>query len=503
MKRFFIFVVLIALLIVGLTRWRASHPLGHRPEKYTPVQSTKIDPGDVKVLAAMDEEYTKVVDAVVPSVVSITTSRRVRVPNNPYLVDPFEEFFGLHRRGPRAGPREGVQNSLGSGVIVSKEGHVITNYHVIANMDDVKVQLNDGRIEPAQLIGSDEETDIAVLKVNARDLVPLPFGDSDQVKVGQLVFAVGNPFGLQETVTQGIISAKGRRATEDSSNDFFQTDTAINPGNSGGPLVNLRGEIIGINAAIYSSSTSQASWQGVGFAIPANTARRALESVLQHGRVQRGYLGVGIQELTPELAQQFGVKERTGALVTEVMPDSPAQKAGLQSGDVITEANGQRVNNIRDLRKRVAEVEIGQKATLKVTRQNKEMTVTAVVAEQPSDVQTSRAPSSRSPLQPAPGPQPGFDVPNVFDGVRVAEIPPGHRSQLPENISGVMVAQIDPDAPAADILQAGDVIEEINHTPIKSVADFEKSARAAKPNEKQMLFICRGRTRSYAVLTPR
>ncbi|MDP9290910.1 MAG: trypsin-like peptidase domain-containing protein, partial [Verrucomicrobiota bacterium] len=287
MKRFFIFVVLIALLIVGITRWRATHPLVHRPEKYTPVQSAKIDPKDVKVLAAMDEEYTKVVDAVVPSVVSITTSRKVRVPNNPYLVDPFEEFFGLRRRGPRAAPRDGVQNSLGSGVIVSKEGHVITNYHVIANMDDVKVQLNDGRIESAQLIGSDEETDIAVLKVNARDLVPLSFGDSDQVKVGQLVFAVGNPFGLQETVTQGIISAKGRRATEDSSNEFFQTDTAINPGNSGGPLVNLRGEIIGINAAIYSSSTSQASWQGVGFAIPANTARRALESVLQHGRVQR------------------------------------------------------------------------------------------------------------------------------------------------------------------------------------------------------------------------
>ena len=260
MRRFFLFVVLVIFCVAALYLWNERRPAERRvPEKFTPAEGGKIDPGDLKVLAAMEDEYTKLVDVVVPSVVSVTASRTVQLP---YVVDPFELFFGRRSQRP---PQMGEQKSLGSGVIVSKEGHILTNHHVIAQVDNVRVQLSNGKEYPARIIGSDEQTDIAVLKVDAPNLTPLPIGDSDLVKVGQRVIAVGNPFGLEETVTQGIISAKGRRAMDDSANEFFQTDAAINPGNSGGPLVNLRGEVIGINAAIFSTGNGATpGWQGVG-----------------------------------------------------------------------------------------------------------------------------------------------------------------------------------------------------------------------------------------------
>jgi serine protease Do len=483
MRRFLLFIIIIAVLIFGISRMTKRNAGMHRPEKYTPAESSKINPENVKVLAALDEEFTHVVDAVVPSVVSITTSRRVRTQNGPYLVDPFEQFFGMRRRAPQV-PQERIQNSLGSGVIVSKEGHILTNYHVIANMDDVKVQLSDGRTEPAEVIGSDERTDIAVLKISTKDLVPLPLGDSDQVKVGQLVFAIGNPFNLGETVTQGIISAKGREDA-DSGNEFLQTDTAINPGNSGGPLVNLRGEIIGINSAIFSTSQSQTpAWQGVGFAIPSNVARRALESVIKNGRVSRGFLGVVIPQNAAE------------PVVTEVAPDSPAERAGIKEGDIIKEFNGHAVSGIRDLRKRVAEVAVGEKAKVKLSRANAEVNVTVEIAEQTAATQARQNPR-RQPNQPPIVPA----TQNILAGIRVTDIPNEQRTRLPENVHGVMVVQIDPNSPAADVLQTGDVIEEIDREPINSVADFDRIAASRAGEEKRMLFISRGRTRSFVILT--
>lgn len=525
MRRFFTLLILAALFIFALVRWGGQRGRSHfRPEKYTPATGAKLSLDDVKILAAMEAEYTKLVDVVVPSVVSITASKRVR---GPAMVDPFELWF---RGRLRAVPQERTARSLGSGVIVSKEGHIITNYHVVADVDEVSVEFSDGKKKPvpARVIGSDAMNDIAVLKVDGVDVTPLPFGDSDAVKVGQRVIAVGNPFGLEETVTQGIISAKGRRAMAESANEFFQTDAAINPGNSGGPLVDLRGQIIGINSSIYSGS---GGWQGVGFAIPSNVARRTMESILKKGRVVRGYLGIVMQPLTAELAQQLGLDAKTeGVLVAEVAPGSPAEKAGLKAGDVIVKFNGHEIGDTVELRSRVGEVTPDSKAEIVVLRDQQKKTLTARIAEQPANFlalqqggggqQPQLAPSVPAPPQPMLPPQitppPAQANPfssrqknsgrarggNVLAGVRVSEIPPEHRADLPDNIHGVMVTDVDPDSPAAESLQAGDVIEEINRRPVKSVEDFQRIVAALPPGERQMLFIARGRTRSFVVLTP-
>jgi serine protease Do len=381
-RSLFIFLVA-ALLVFAIYRWQRLNHLAHgagHAERYTPASGPKIDLKDVQVLAALDSEYTRLVDAVVPSVVSIATSRHVQVA--PTTGNTSLDMILRNRRMLQT-PRERIQTALGSGVIVSKEGHILTNRHVIAQMEKIEVQLTDGRVEPATLVGADEQTDIAVLKIEAKNIEPLALGDSDQVRVGQLVFAIGNPFGLQETVTQGIISAKGRRAVADSGVEFFQTDAAVNQGNSGGPLLNLRGEIIGINSAIYSTS-DEGAWLGISFAIPSNVARRALESLLKNGRIIRGYLGVTMSDITPAIARQFSLPDTGGALVLDVMPGSPAEKAGLQPGDVIQRFDGRPISDIRALHSRVAETDIGVKAELIVLRKGQVMTITATVSEAPA-----------------------------------------------------------------------------------------------------------------------
>jgi serine protease Do len=387
MRRSFFIFLLSALLVFGLYRYyRLSHdsPGSRRvAERYTPAEGPKLDTKDVQVLAALDAEYSRLINAVVPSVVSITSSRTVRLQQR---IDPLDFFFPNRRT--RA-PVERQQSSLGSGVIVSREGHILTNNHVIANMEKVEVQLTDGRVEPAQLIGSDEMTDLAVLKIEAKNLEPLPFGDSDQVRVGQMVFAIGNPFGLQETVTQGIVSAKGRRAVADSGVEFLQTDAAVNQGNSGGPLLNIRGEIVGINSAIYSNS-DEGGWLGISFAIPANTARRTFESLLKGGRVIRGYLGVQMTNLTQETARLLGAPDTAGAAVVDVVPGSPAEKAGLKSEDLIRTFNGRPIADILALRTHIAETEVGGKIELGILRRGQMLTLTATIAEVPAEMKTQR-----------------------------------------------------------------------------------------------------------------
>jgi len=373
MRRTLFLVLLVALVAFGLYRWQrlnsAAGKGGPGAKNYTPAESPRIDPKDVQILTALDAEYTRIVAAVVPSVVSVNSSRNVRVQ------DPFEFLRG--KRLPRA------EQSLGSGVIVSKEGHIISNHHVVAGMEKIEVQLTDGRRLPAQIIGTDEGTDIAILKIAAPNLVPLPLGDSEAVRAGQIVFAVGNPFGFQETVTQGIVSAKGRRAVADSGIEFLQTDTAVNKGNSGGPLLNVRGEIIGINSAIYSTS-SEITWLGISFAIPSNVARRALESVLKTGRVVRGYLGVTMLGLTPEIARELGLPDTNGALVLEVLPGSPADRAGFRPRDILRRFNGRPITDIYDLRERVAEAGIGVTVTIGILREANEQTLTAEIGEAPA-----------------------------------------------------------------------------------------------------------------------
>lgn len=371
-----VFLFLMALL-AGFAVYRynlATNGNGRRPERYTPASGPRIDPKDVQVLSALDAEYSRIVAAVIPSVVSVMTQRRVQVPQQ---MDPFEFLF---RQRTQRQPLERVQSGLGSGVIVSREGHIITNHHVIQGMDKVMVQLSDGRTEPAALVGSDEQTDIAVLKIDARNIQPLALGDSDQVHVGQMVFAIGNPFGLSETVTTGIVSAKGRRALADSGVELFQTDAAVNQGNSGGPLLNLKGEIVGINTAIYSET---GGWLGISFAVPSNVARRALESLLQQGRIIRGYLGVEMVDLTPDLAQQLGIRETSGALIVRVAPGSPAENAGLQRGDIVRKFNGRAITDILALRSRVAETDVGHKVELTISRGGEELVLSAEIVEAP------------------------------------------------------------------------------------------------------------------------
>ena len=493
MKRFLLFVMLVALVLLGISRWNQRRSA---PSSFTPATTPELHLGNTPALAAIDAETSRLLEAVVPAVVSITTSRKVPAPQ---IIDPFEFFFGRRRAQPA--PQESVKNSLGSGVIISKEGHILTNFHVVANVDEVLVQLNDGRAPfPARLVGGDEATDIAVIKIDAKNLRYLPLGDSDSVKVGQLVFAIGNPFGLQETVTKGIISATGR-VTDEYGIEYFQTEAVINPGNSGGPLINIRGEIIGINTAIGNYSGS-GTWQGVGFAIPSNIIRRSLEGILKTGRVARGYLGVSIDPLTPELAEQFGLPGQTGVLVRSITPGSPAQKGGLQPGDILVAINGKPIKGARDLVRQIASASVGSKVEIKTLRDKQEQIIPITIEEQPAGFKIGPPPQQPQPTpQPQPPQQPGAVVPvNPLAGITVANIPQEHLPDYPDNVQGVWVTKVDPKAPAANVLQSGDVIEQINGQPVVSPGDFGKVAEALQPSRPVLLGIARGKVRSFVII---
>src|SRR5881296_1949627 len=297
-------------------------------ENYTFASEAAINPKQVASLEALNQERRALVKSVIPSVVAVKTSKKIGI-RRQYGLDPFEFFFGNQQRR-FSNPRDEalVQNSLGSGVIVTNEGHIITNNHVVDQVDEIEVQLSDGRTKKARLVGADSQVDLAVLKIDDPGVKPLKLADSDTVQAGDFVLAIGNPFGFEETVTDGIISSKGRPGRSDYFGDLLQTNAAINPGNSGGPLINLRGEVIGINTAIISRSGGS---QGIGFAIPSNTIRTALESLLKQGRIIRGYLGILSRALQPG---QNGT-EGEGVIIDEVVPGSPAAQAQLQKGDII------------------------------------------------------------------------------------------------------------------------------------------------------------------------
>lgn len=386
MRRFLILLVIVGLGLFAYYRWHMRQVGAELAHAYTPVTAPRVSAGEVQSLVAMDREFTHLIQSVVPAVVSVTTSRRVRVP----LVDSYDQLFGWRGRTTERTQPAGI----GSGVIVSKEGHILTNHHVIEGSQEFTVQLTDGRSLPAKLIGSDPNVDIAVLQIDPKDTVALPIADSDKVLVGQQVIAVGNPFGLQETVTRGIVSAKGR-ALRDSGVEFFQTDAAVNPGNSGGPLINLNGEIIGINSAIYSQT---GSWAGISFAIPSNVARYTLDTLVKTGRPARGYLGAHFMPINPSVARQLRLADTRGALVTDVVSNSPAQRAGLEPGDVIRAYNGRPVEDAWAYRNIIGAAPIGSKAELKILRDGQEMTLTTQVAELPESLakpQGESAPTRR------------------------------------------------------------------------------------------------------------
>src|SRR5216683_3363099 len=345
LAKFLLFVLLISAGISFLYNYRLKHgglnlPSARTPEKYTLASTPSIDPKQVASLEALNRERRALVSSVIPSVVAVKTSKKIGI-RREYGLDPFEFFFRNQPQFRNPNEEAMVQNALGSGVIVTNEGHIITNNHVVDQVDEIEVQLSDGRTEKARLIGADDQVDLAVLKIDDSGVKPLKLADSDTVQAGDFVLAIGNPFGFDETVTDGIVRSKGRPNRGDMFGDLIQTNAAINPGNSGGPLINLRGEVVGINTAIISRSGGS---QGIGFAIPSNTVRTALESLLKKGRIIRGYLG--IQMRVPQSGQPAPANE--GVVVDEIVPGSPAEDARLQQGDVIRKFDGREVRSFAD-----------------------------------------------------------------------------------------------------------------------------------------------------------
>jgi serine protease Do len=501
--KFLLFVLLISAGISLLYDYRLKHgglnlPSVRKPEKYTLASTPSVDSKQVASLEALNRERRTLVNSVIPSVVAVKTSKKISIQRG-YGMDPFEFFFPNQRRFRNPNDEALVQNALGSGVIVTNEGHIITNNHVVDQVDEIEVQLSDGRTKKARLVGADSQVDLAVLKIDDPGVKPLKLADSDTVQAGDFVLAIGNPFGFEETVTDGIISSKGRPNRTDAFGELLQTNAAINPGNSGGPLINLRGEVVGINTAIISRSGGS---QGIGFAIPSNTVRTALESLLKQGRIIRGYLGIQTRGLQPGQSNA----DSEGVVIEEVVPGSPAAQAQLQRGDVIRKFNGRDVKNIYALRNVLAQTELNKNVELEIVRAGKPLKVTTQVKEQPVDYETSGVLPRRGQPQPQVPAQPNDQgaISNPLASIHVDELTPEMARQLdlPNNARGVVVTSVDPDSGVAE-LQKGDAIEEINQQPVTSVSDYNKIAASLDPSQPQILSVCRHRMRSFLVLRPR
>jgi Do/DeqQ family serine protease len=421
------------------------------------------------------DSYADVVDVAAPAVVTIRTTGRARVSPTQFEGqepdDLLRRFFGeqFGDRMPRM-QRAPRQRALGSGVIVTTDGYILTNNHVVENADEIKVDLNDDRTLTAKLVGTDKPSDLALLKVNASNLHPIAVGDSDAVRVGDVVLAVGNPLGVGQTVTMGIISAKGRSTGvgDGSYEDFLQTDAPINHGNSGGALVNTRGELVGINSQILSSNDGNI---GIGFAIPSNMAKRVMDQLRTNGKVTRSQLGVTVQPVTSDLAESLGLKQTQGVIVSSVAPGSAAERAGMKRGDVIESFNGQRVHDTNTLRNRVAEVGPGKTAELVIVRDG---------AEKKLDVRLEEANPDRIARRGDRDSAPGESDDKAALGVSVAPVTPElrDRARLPKDAQGVVVEDVNPDGRAAMAgIQPGDLIEEVNRQPVKSVDDLRAALK--------------------------
>lgn len=432
--------------------------------------------------------FSNLIKAIKPCVVNISTTMTIKGPGftdpftGPY--SPFRDFFGndfFERFFGDLPKREFKQRSLGSGFIIDKDGYILTNNHVVEKATSIKVKLSDGKEYDAKVIGKDAKTDIALIKINARhDLPVAKLGDSDRLEVGDWVIAIGNPFGLEHTITAGIVSAKGRVIGAGPYDDFIQTDASINPGNSGGPLFNINGEVIGINTAIV------ATGQGIGFAIPINMAKDMLHSLKTKGKVVRGSLGVRIQEVTPEIAKNFGLKEPQGALVADVIEGSPADKAGIKSGDIIVSYNGKDIKNRDVLPKLVAATEVGKKVKVGIIRDGKRIDLEVVVGE----LQDETIVASKKP-----------DVEKDF-GLVVQNITPEIARHLKlKDTRGVIVTEVQPDSPAnnADIRE-GDIIIKIGKKTIRNVNDFKEALKKANIKEGIVIFLRRENITFYTVL---
>jgi serine protease Do len=423
-------------------------------------------------------------------VVNISTTGTVTIERSPFgdmFNDPFfRRFFGDQFEHPGKEPQKRKTAALGSGVIVSEDGYILTNNHVIQNADEIKVLLTDKREFIGKVIGTDPKTDLAIIKIDAKGLPVLPIGDSSTLKIGDVVFAVGNPFGLNQTITMGIVSAVGRSNVGIADyEDFIQTDAAINPGNSGGALVSGDGKVVGINTAIFSTS---GGYMGVGFAIPSNMAKSVMDSIIKHGKVIRGWLGVSIQNLTKDLADQFGIKDQQGALIAQVMKDSPAEKAGLQRSDVITEFNGKKVADATALRNLAADTRPGAAAEITIMRDKERKVLKVTMGEMPD---------GEKPVQRA-------ERENALNGVAVQDLTPEMRRQLNigEEIRGVIVSDVAANSPAFGKIVRGDVIQQVDRKDIESVADFDKASAVLKAKDTVLLLVYRNGGSLYLAIKP-
>jgi Do/DeqQ family serine protease len=427
--------------------------------------------------------YADVVDRVAPAVVTIRSSRRVRAPQQfPFFDDPlFRQFFGGNQ--PRGGATE-VREALGSGVIVRSDGHILTNHHVVDGAEDIKVDLISRRTYSATLVGSDPPSDLAVLKISAGDLPVLELGDSDQVRVGDVCLAVGNPLGVGQTVTAGIVSAKGRATglSNGSFEDFLQTDAPINQGNSGGALVDTRGALIGINSQILSPNGGNI---GIGFAIPSNMAKSVLNQLVGKGKVQRGMMGIGIQPVTSDLAQSIGMKSARGILVNSVSAGGPAEKAGLKTGDVILQLNGKDVGDANDFRNRIAATAPGTEVTLSVWRNGAQQQLRVRLGELTPQNEAAGNLGGRS----------GGAGGRL--GITVEPLTPDLAAQLRlrRGTQGMVVTEVVPGGPAGQAgIREGDVIQEVNRQPVRSVDDIRTALQRSGDRPPLLLVNREGQT---------
>jgi Do/DeqQ family serine protease len=474
-------VVTALVLCSALPAAAQSPPSAARPSPRTPSPSP-VRPDARAMLRALEDAFSAVADRVTPAVVNVSTVG-TRVGNGDD--DRYREFFGddLYERYFRRRPREDGRAS-GSGVIVDRKGYILTNNHVIENAREITVRLSDSRKFSATLVGRDPKTDLAVLKVDAPAALPTAeLADSDRLRVGQWAIAIGNPFGLDRTVTVGIISATARtRVGVATYENFIQTDASINPGNSGGPLLNVDGKVIGINTAIV------AAGQGIGFSIPINEAKVVMAQLIAKGRVVRGWLGVAIQDITDELASSFGVREREGVLVADVMKGGPADAAGLRAGDVVVEVNGVRVREVPDLQRRVAGLAPGERVRVVVVRDGVRHPATVTIGEMPSEEPTVLAQAGAE----------GF-------GLQVEPLSPGIADRLNLSVpQGVVVVDVAADGPADRAgLRRGDVILEVGRQPVTDAQTFGQALAAIAPGETALLYLHRpgaGARNQYVVL---
>ena len=465
----------LSLTLIGILTLGLSFMLyqgNHLFPNFALAQGKGLDGPDIDLLERQNQAYERIAKAVTPAIVAIQSTQVTKVQQSPMMMDPFfRQFFG--NMFPQV-PREQREHALGSGVIVSPDGYIVTNNHVIAKATEISVTLSDKRTFKGKVVGADPQTDVAVVKIEGTSLPTVPFGDSDQLKVGDTVMAFGNPFGQYFTVTRGSVSALGRSGMHiEGFENFIQTDAAINPGNSGGGLVNIRGQVVGINTAILSGGSGpggEGGSVGIGFAIPSNMTKKIMEDLIKTGKVSRGYLGVSIRGLDDGLAKQFKVPDTAGALAQDITAGGPADKAGLKTGDVIRKLNGQTIHDGNQLTAQVTNLNPGTVATLDILRDGQPMTLKVTLGERPSDL------SAR--VGGGGGVQEG-----ALRGISVENLTPAIRDQagIPPNVTGVVISQVDPNSPAAQYgLQQGDVIESINRQPVRNVGDFNKLAAQAK-----------------------